>query len=78
MVKKGIAAVPQILVKWSTLPDDCATWEDYYVMQTRFPQALIWEVASSPGGASGTPRALSSACTDNQVQGLDADEFHGQ
>lgn len=32
LVKKGSSAKQQILVKWSTLPLECATWEDYTVL----------------------------------------------
>jgi len=43
LVKKGNKAVPQALVKWSKLPPQMAKWEDWYVVQERFPGAL-------PGG----------------------------
>ncbi|KAJ1276651.1 hypothetical protein BS78_05G230700, partial [Paspalum vaginatum] len=36
-IKKGNAAVPQVLVKWTNLPADAATWEDYYVVKKQFP-----------------------------------------
>lgn len=39
LVKKGNTAIPQVLVKWSRLPDASATWEDYYVLRARFPDA---------------------------------------
>lgn len=32
LVKKGNAAHVQVLVKWSSLPPDHATWEDYEVV----------------------------------------------
>ena len=40
LVKKGNTAMPQVRVKWSHLPEDSATWEDFYVLQQRFPTAL--------------------------------------
>ena len=40
LVKKGNAVVPQVLVKWSKLPAASATWEDYYIVKKRFPDAL--------------------------------------
>ena len=43
MVQQGNAAAPQVLIQWSNLPEDCATWEDYYVLRQRFPDAAIWE-----------------------------------
>lgn len=51
MVKKGGAAITQVLVKWKDLAEDAATWEDWQVLSSRFPQVLTWgQVASSPGG----------------------------
>jgi len=50
LVKKGNTAIPQVRVKWSHLPKDSATWEDFYVLQQRFPSALACGQASSPAG----------------------------
>lgn len=46
LVKKGNVAVTQILVKWSGVPADCATWEDYHVLKQQFPTATIWDKQS--------------------------------
>ena len=35
LVKKGNAGIPQILVKWSNLADEDATWEDYSAIQAQ-------------------------------------------
>jgi hypothetical protein len=35
-VKKANAAVTQVLVQWTGLPDTVATWEDYKVLRHRF------------------------------------------
>ena len=43
LVRKGNAAAPQVLIKWAHLPADMCTWEDYYVLKTRFPNAALWE-----------------------------------
>ena len=40
LVKKGNRAVPQVVIKWTKLPATSATWEDFYVLQQRFPMAL--------------------------------------
>lgn len=40
LVKKGNTAIPRVRVKWSHLPEDSATWEDFYVLQQRFPSML--------------------------------------
>ena len=50
LVKKGGKAIPQALFKWSTLPASMATWEDWYVLQRRFPDQLAGGPASSEGG----------------------------
>lgn len=50
MVQQGNAAAPQVLIQWSNLPEDCATWEDYYVLRQRFPEAAIWEGDGAQGG----------------------------
>lgn len=42
LVKKGNNVVPQVLIKWTKLPAESATWEDLYVIQKRFPGALAW------------------------------------
>ena len=43
LVHKGNVAAPQVLTKWAHLPEDMSTWEDYYVLKTRFPDAALWE-----------------------------------
>jgi len=47
LVKKGNAAIPQVLIKWSGLQDASATWEDYHVLHQRFPEAPAWGQAAS-------------------------------
>jgi hypothetical protein len=46
-VKKGNAAIPQVKIKWTKLPEAAATWEDYNVLKTRFPNSLAWGQASA-------------------------------
>jgi hypothetical protein len=55
LVKKGSRAIPQVLVKWTGVPDTSATWEDLYVLQKRFPDAIAWGQATSAGGEGVTP-----------------------
>jgi hypothetical protein len=50
MVKKGNHSIPQVLIRWTNLPEDATTWEDYYVVKQRFPEALAWGHASSEAG----------------------------
>jgi hypothetical protein len=33
----GNTAIPQVKVLWTSLPESSATWEDYYVLNQRFP-----------------------------------------
>jgi hypothetical protein len=40
---KGNTVVPQVLIQWKSLPAEMATWEDYNVVKTRFPEAVAWE-----------------------------------
>jgi hypothetical protein len=47
MVRKGNQVVPQVLIKWSGVPVQAATWEDYYVVKNRFLSALAWGQADS-------------------------------
>jgi hypothetical protein len=47
MSKKGQEPVVQLQVQWSTLPVSDDTWEDYTVLRSHYPKALIWEEASS-------------------------------
>lgn len=39
MIKKGNSTIPQLKVQWHGIAADHATWEDYYVLWTRFPVA---------------------------------------
>jgi hypothetical protein len=40
LVKKGSAAVVQILIQWSSLPE--SSWKDYHVLKNCFPAAPVW------------------------------------
>lgn len=55
LVKKGNTAIPQVRVKWQGIAEDSSTWEDWYVLTTRFPQVTAWGQADSPGGGGVTP-----------------------
>jgi hypothetical protein len=51
LMKKGNSSVLQVLIKWSNLPPDAATWEDWDVLKNSFPVILTWgQASSSPGG----------------------------
>ena len=55
-MKKGNAAVPQVLIKWSNIPEASTTWEDFYVIKDRFPTALAWGQAGSSAGGDVMPQ----------------------
>jgi hypothetical protein len=60
MVHAGNAAAVQVLIKWHGLEAEQATWEDYYALKTRFPEASIWKEELIQEGASVTPPTLST------------------
>jgi hypothetical protein len=47
LVRKGNQVVPQILIRWSGVPVESTTWEDYYVLKNRFPDAIAWGQADT-------------------------------
>lgn len=69
LVKKGNAAIPQCLIKWTGIPAASATWEDYNVVKARFPQAIAWGQASSGGGGGVTPTVFTTGTGDGTENG---------
>lgn len=55
LVKKGNHAIPQVLVQWDKVPKEAAKWEDFHVVQTKFPNAVAWGQATSVAGESVVP-----------------------
>jgi hypothetical protein len=49
LTKKGNSAVTQVLVKWTSMPAEFATWEDFYVIKSRFSKAPAWGPTGSQG-----------------------------
>jgi hypothetical protein len=44
LVRKGNQTVPQVvLIRWSGVPVESSTWEDYYVLKNCFPDAIAWD-----------------------------------
>jgi hypothetical protein len=41
-MKKGNAALPQVLIKWTNLPEDTATWEDWETLKARFYPSCLY------------------------------------
>ena len=50
LVKHSNTTIPQVLFQWSGFSPASATWEDFYVVQKQFPEAITWGQASSQGG----------------------------
>jgi Chromo (CHRromatin Organisation MOdifier) domain len=40
-VKCNNMAIPQLLIKWTNLPEDDASWEDYGVIAQYYPQFIL-------------------------------------
>ena len=47
LVKKGNAAYLQVLIRWSSLPEKMATWQDYEVLRKQYLDATAWGQAVS-------------------------------
>lgn len=52
MVYRGVRAVQQGLIQWSTLPSSLATREDLEALRQCFPLAPAWGQASAQGGGN--------------------------
>jgi hypothetical protein len=64
MIWRGDTEVPQLLIKWSQMPVELATWEDKEYIHQQFLLAPTWgQVRSQDGGGGGGVSApTSSAC----------------
>jgi hypothetical protein len=69
MVQQGNVAATQVLIQWSGLPEEYATWEDYEVLRRRFPAAAIWEAVPVQGGATVMPSDPSEDDNEETDQG---------
>jgi hypothetical protein len=60
LVKRGNEVVTQVLVQWSSLPSSSATWEDYYVLHSKYPLAAAWGLtaSSATGNLTTTPAVV--------------------
>jgi hypothetical protein len=71
LVKKGNETVTQILLQWSNLLVNSTSWEDYYVLQKKFPLAPIWSsTGSSRGSSVTTPATAVSSMSGADTNGL--------
>lgn len=39
---RGLNSCPQVLVQWSAMPEELATWENVQDLQQQFPNAAVW------------------------------------
>jgi hypothetical protein len=51
-ITKGSRLMQQVLVSWSWLPAELATWEDREALQQCFPFAPAWGQAGLPEGGN--------------------------
>jgi hypothetical protein len=52
LVARSKKSVMQVLVKWSSLSESLATWEDLEAVRQHFPLAPAWRQPASKGGGS--------------------------
>jgi len=58
---KGSSTVKQVLVQWSSLPADMATWEEVFDLRRRYPEAPAWGQAGFQGEGIVRRRARSTS-----------------
>ncbi|WVZ49086.1 hypothetical protein U9M48_000467 [Paspalum notatum var. saurae] len=63
------AAGKQVLIKWSHLPVELATWENLVPLKQRFPNAPAWGQAGFQGGGN-----VTSASTEDELPADDSTE----
>lgn len=61
---KGHRLVQQVLVEWSGLPPELATWEDRVALQQQFPFAPAWGQA----GFQGPENVTEPGVPDDELQ----------
>ena len=57
-VTKGNRLVQQVLVTWSDLPDELATWEDHDALRQCYPFASAWGQAGFQGAGNANSKEL--------------------
>lgn len=58
LVKKGDTALLQILIQWTGLPTEAATWENYETLKLRYPTAPAWGQSEAQEGGNVSTSAL--------------------
>jgi hypothetical protein len=52
IIRRGKEEVAQVLIKWSSMPPELATWEDTKALRQQFPLAPTWGQAGAKEGRS--------------------------
>jgi hypothetical protein len=60
--------IPQVLVRWSYLPEALSTWEDEETLRQQFPRAPAWGQAGSQGGGGVTPATSPVIAADKKSE----------
>jgi Chromo (CHRromatin Organisation MOdifier) domain len=68
-IKRDNVAVPQILIKWTNLPQKDASWEDYDSIKQRFPNAILEDKNAVEEEVMSEPRVLTIANEEKHKKG---------
>ncbi|KAK3005926.1 hypothetical protein RJ639_017799 [Escallonia herrerae] len=52
MMRKGNTYAPQVLIGWSNMSEDEATWEDWTTVKAKFPEFIRMEEENFKGGGN--------------------------
>lgn len=69
--------IPQVLVRWSYLPEALSTWEDEEPLRQQFPRAPAWGQAGSKGGGGVTVTPATSPVIAADKESEDDDTVAG-
>lgn len=69
MVRRGAKMVPQLLIKWAGLPDECKTWEPLYAIVQAYPASPAWGHAGTQAGGNVTTTHLVRALKQLELTG---------
>lgn len=58
MINRGTTHVFQVLIHWSHLPEDLATWEDEIALKRRFRRAPAWVKQALAGATDSIPLTI--------------------
>jgi hypothetical protein len=70
-IARGPDTVEQVLIKWSGMSTELATWEDFHAVKRSFPRAPAWGQAGSYEGGNVTASTTAAAPTTDEVTEVD-------